>query len=91
MLVEIKQLLSQFNDIDAYTGYQIIAEIWKEYLHHDTELIAIEGFHKLGRMREPNIITKGTGDKKREEQDGWNGILAPNALIAQILYVKELE
>jgi type I restriction enzyme M protein len=91
MLLEIKQLLSQFDDIDIYTGYQIIAEIWKGHLHRDTELIANEGFHKLGRMREPNIVTKGTGNKKREEQDGWNGVLVPNTLIAQFLYTKELK
>jgi type I restriction enzyme M protein len=91
MLLEIKQLLSQFDDIDIYTGYQIIAEIWKGHLHRDTELIANEGLHKLGRMREPNIVTKGTGNKKREEQDGWNGVLVPNTLIAQFLYTKELK
>jgi len=89
MLNEIKQILYRFDHIDVYTGYQIIAEIWKKSLFHDTELIAIEGFYKVGRMREPNIVTKGTGKSKREEQDGWNGSIIPNALIARLLYAKE--
>ncbi len=90
MLAEIKQLLSQFDYIDVYTGYQIIVEIWKKHLHRDIELIANEGFYKLGRMREPNIITKGTGNRKREEQDGWNGVLVPNRLIAEFLFTEDL-
>jgi type I restriction enzyme M protein len=91
MLNEIKQILHGYDHIDVYTGYQIIAEIWKNSLIHDTELIAIEGFYNVGRMREPNIVTKGTGKNKREEQYGWNGSIIPNALIAQLLYRKELE
>ncbi|MBN2651263.1 MAG: type I restriction-modification system subunit M, partial [Spirochaetales bacterium] len=89
MLIEIKQILKEFDIIDVYTGYQVIAEIWKNSLFHDTELIAIEGFYNVARMREPNMVTKGTGDKKREEQDGWNGKIIPNDLIAQMLYTKE--
>lgn len=89
MLYEIKQILSRYDHIDVYTGYQIIADIWKNSLFHDTELIAIEGFYTVGRMREPKIITKGTGKSKREEHVGWNGSLVPNALIAKLLYAKE--
>ncbi|MCD5410314.1 MAG: type I restriction-modification system subunit M [Clostridiales bacterium] len=89
MLDEIKQILYRFDHIDVYAGYQIIAEIWKNSLANDTELIAIEGFYNVGRMREPNIVTKGNGKSKREEQDGWNGSIIPNALIAQLLYREE--
>jgi type I restriction enzyme M protein len=89
MLIEIKQILKEFDHIDVYTGYQIIAEIWKNALAHDTELISLEGFYNVARMREPNRVTKGTGKSKREEQDGWNGKIIPNALIAQFLYTKE--
>lgn len=89
MLIEIKQILKEFDHIDVYTGYQIIAEIWKNALVHDTELIALEGFYTVARMREPNMVTKGTGKSKRKEQDGWNGKIIPNALIAQFLYSKE--
>ncbi|MBI9069067.1 MAG: type I restriction-modification system subunit M [Salinivirgaceae bacterium] len=89
MLIEIKQILKEFDHIDVYTGYQIIAEIWKNSLVHDTELISLEGFYNVGRMREPNMLTKGTGKSKRVEQDGWNGSIIPNALIAQFLYTKE--
>jgi type I restriction enzyme M protein len=91
MLNDIKELLKDFDYIDVYTGYQIIAEIWKNSLFHDIELIENEGFYKVGRMREPNIVTKGTGEKKREEQDGWNGKIIPNELIAQFLYSEKLK
>ena len=89
MLNEIKYILNKFDIIDVYTGYQIIAEIWKNSLVHDTELISIEGFYNVARMREENMVTKGTGKNKREEQDGWNGKIIPNALIAQMLYSNE--
>ncbi|MBN7275702.1 type I restriction-modification system subunit M [Ligilactobacillus pobuzihii] len=86
MLAEIKQILSKFDYLDAYAGYQIIAEIWKNTLFNDTELIAGMGFYTAGRTREPNMVTKGTGQKKHEEQDGWIGAIVPNDLIAKNLY-----
>lgn len=91
MLVKIKEILSEFEYIDVYDGYQIVAEIWKNTLTHDTEVIALSGFYKAGRTREPNMVTKGTGNKKREEQDGWVGSIVPNELIAKRLYSDELE
>ena len=91
MLVEIKSILSEFNYIDVYDGYQIVAEIWKNALTHDTEIIALNGFYTAGRTREPNMVTKGTGNQKREEQDGWVGSIVPNELIAKRLFSDELE
>lgn len=91
MLDSIKSILSDYQYIDVYGGYQIIAEIWKHALTHDTELIANNGFYQIGRTREPNMITKGSGSNKREEQDGWVGSIIPNDLIAQELYHAELE
>lgn len=90
MLDGIKKILSDYKYIDVYNGYQIIAEIWKDALTHDTELIANEGFYKIGRTREPNMVTKGAGNNKREEQDGWVGCIVPNNLIAKKLYHAEL-
>ena len=90
MLDEIKQLLSEFKFIDVYDGYQIIADIWKEALTHDIELIASSDFYTVARTREPNMVTKGTGKNKREEQDGWVGSIVPNELIAERLYTEEL-
>ena len=90
MLDEIKQLLSEFEFIDVYDGYQIIADIWKEALTHDIELIAASDFYAVARTREPNMVTKGTGKNKREEQDGWVGSIVPNELIAERLYTEEL-
>lgn len=87
MLAEIKQILSKFDYLDAYAGYQIIAEIWKNTLFNDTELIAGMGFYTAGRTREPNMVTKGTGQKKHEEQDGWIGAIVPNDLIAKNLWL----
>ncbi|GEP64134.1 type I restriction-modification system subunit M [Clostridium beijerinckii] len=91
MLDRIKKILPDYQYIDIYGGYQIIAEIWKEALTHDTELIANGGFYEIGRSREPKMITKGSGSNKREEQDGWIGSIIPNDLIAQELYHAELE
>lgn len=90
MLQEMKSILSEYNFIDIYGGYQIIAETWMDNLLKDTELIINEGFYNIGRKREPNIVTKGTGKKKREEQDGWNGSIIPNELIAKLLFTEKL-
>ncbi len=91
MLIEIKALLSAFKFVDVYDGYQIVAEIWKNALTHDTEIIALGDFYSAGRTREPNMVTKGSGDKKREEQEGWIGSIVPNDLIGKRLYGNELE
>lgn len=91
MLGEIKVILSEFKYINVYDGYQIVAETWKNALTHDTEIIALSDFYTAGRTREPNMITKGNGNKKREEQDGWVGSIVPNELIAKRLYSDELE
>jgi len=88
---EIKRILFEYKYIDVYGGYQIVAEIWKNGLNRDTELIANEGFYNVGRKREPNIVTKGAGKNKREEQDGWIGSLIPNELIVNILFSNELK
>lgn len=91
MLNEIKVILSTFDNIDVYDGYQIIAEIWKQSLSHDTEVIALSDFYTAGRTREPNMVTKGSGKTKRVEQDGWIGSIVPNALVEKQLYNDELE
>lgn len=91
MLVEIKEILSEFHYIDVYDGYQIVAEIWKNALIHDTEIIALSDFYSAGRTREPNMVTKGTGNNKREEQDGWVGSIVSNELLAKNLYSAEIE
>lgn len=91
MLSEIKQILSEYQYIDVYGGYQIIAEIWKNALTHDIELIANEGFYNVGRKREPKLVMKGTGTNRREEQDGWIGSIIPNELIADILFAEQLK
>lgn len=91
MLESIKESLEHYEFIDVYNGYQVVAEIWKNALTHDTEIIANDGFYKAGRTREPNMITKGSGNSKREEQDGYVGRIVPNELIAHELYSEELK
>ena len=91
MLIEIKSALLEFEYVNVYDGYQIIAEIWKDSLTHDVELIAASGFYDAGRSRIPNMITKGSGSNRREEQDGWFGSIIPNDLIAGSLYNMELQ
>lgn len=90
MLLEIKNLLARFDYINIYDGYQIVAEIWKASLTHDTELIAASDFYTIGRTRVPNMVKKGSGNNKREEQDGWIGAIVPNDLIARRFYQAEL-
>ncbi|WP_340084991.1 type I restriction-modification system subunit M [Siminovitchia sp. FSL H7-0308] len=90
MLIEIKNVLSEFNHVDVYDGYQIIAEIWKNTLTDDTEIIASSDFYTAGRTRVPRMVIKGTGKKKRIEQDGWMGSIVPNTLITKHLYSGEL-
>ncbi|MFS9193895.1 type I restriction-modification system subunit M [Streptococcus sp. OMI633] len=88
MLSAIKTRLSEFPRLDIYDGYQIIAEIWTKYLGHDIEFIDQLGFYEAGRTREPNMVTKGKN--KEKVQDGWNGVIIPNELIASELYSEEL-
>ncbi|MFS3916000.1 type I restriction-modification system subunit M [Bacillus australimaris] len=91
MLVEIKAILSEFHYIDVYDGYQIVAEIWKNILAHDTEIIVLSDFYSAARSLEPNIVTKGQGDKKRVEQDGWKGKILPFELVQRELLLEELQ
>ena len=91
MLEEIKNILSDFNYIDVYDGYQVIAEVWEESLIKDTELIAEGDFYAVARQREPNMVTRGSGKNKREEQDGWNGTIVPNDLVERFLFKQEVD
>ncbi len=86
MLMDIKVLLSGFSFVNAYDGYQIIAEIWKDSLLVDMELIEQSDFYTAARTRIPNMVVKGTGNNKREEQDGWISSLIPNELIIKQLF-----
>ncbi|SOC27796.1 type I restriction-modification system subunit M [Brochothrix thermosphacta] len=89
MLEEIKTVLGELTNLNTYDGYQIIAALWKETLTLDAELIVSGEFYSLGRTRDKRIVTKGTGKKKREEQDGWTGKLVPNELIQAQLFSTE--
>lgn len=91
MLSEIKEEVSNIEFVDSYNAYQIVAEIWKDSLTKDSELIAASDFYTIGRTREPNMVTKGSGKNKRQEQDGWIGMLVPNELIAKRLFASEQE
>lgn len=77
MLISIKELLSSHKYIDTYNGYQLVAEIWNNNLNKDAEIIAKSNFYVAGKSREANYVSKGTGTKKRLEQDGWKGVLVP--------------
>lgn len=90
MLDDIKKILKEYDDVDEYAGYQIMAELWNEYLENDLEVISNDGFYAAGRTRRPNIVTKGQGQKKHEEQDGWVGAIIPNDLMKTELFKNEL-
>ncbi|WP_414046766.1 type I restriction-modification system subunit M [Macrococcus equi] len=91
MLNEVKEILTSYRHVDTYLGYQVIAEIWKDGLSNDAELIALEGYLNASKMRVENLISKGSGEKKKIEQDGWIGAIIPNDLIMNKLYQKEQE
>ncbi len=91
MLLEIKKILSSYKYVDIYDAYQVIAEIWQEYLYHDLELIAAGNFYDVARTRVPNMVTKGSGSNKRLEQEGWIGAIVPNNLIEKHLFADVLE
>lgn len=84
-------ILKEYELIDEYDGYQIVADIWNTSLNHDSEMIANADFYTIGRMREPRMVVKGSGKKKREEQDGWNGVIVSNELIQKLLYQNEIQ
>ncbi len=89
MLLEIKEILSSFEFINIYDGYQNIAEIWKNALTKDLELISLSDFYTVARTREPNMIVKGSGNNRREEQDGWISSIIPNNIIIKQLFSLE--
>lgn len=88
---EMLGMLKEYQLIDEYDGYQIVADIWNTSLNHDSEMIANAEFYTIGRMREPRMVVKGSGKKKREEQDGWNGVIVSNKLIQKLLYQNEIQ
>lgn len=90
MLADIKDILLEFNHIDEYDGYQIVADIWEKTLTEDTEVIALSDFYTEGSKRIPHMVIKGSGKNKREEQDGWIGSLVPMDLIKTNLFHTEL-
>ncbi|MGI6330129.1 MAG: type I restriction-modification system subunit M [Bacilli bacterium] len=89
MLLEIKEILANYDFINKYDGYQIISEIWKEILSEDNEIIKEKDFYETAKELKPNIIIKGTGSNKREVQEGFKGILIPNELVLKHLYNEE--
>lgn len=93
MLQEIKDLLSRHRFLDIYNGYQIIADLWAESLTQDMEIIASVGFYEAAKLREPNMVEKKTKDKDQKElvQDGWNGRIVPNAIVAEVLFAERLQ
>lgn len=86
MLSDIMSLISKYNFIDDYEAYQLIADLWKNYLTKDFVYIAETGFYEAGRTVIPNMITKGQGKDKHEEQDGVKGAIIPNDLVSKVLY-----
>ena len=89
MLLEMKKILSGFSFVNDYDGYQNISDIWENYLKKDLELIKLSEFYSLARKREPNMVTKGRGKNKREEQEGWVGVLVSSELVVDMLYSEE--
>lgn len=91
MLVEIKELLSNYKFVDAYEGYQAVSDIWKDSLLEDAEIISNIEFYTAGNTKVPNYVIKGTGKNKRTEQDGFKGLIIDNDILTKVLFSTELE
>ena len=52
----------------------------------DLEIISLSDFYTAARTREPSMIIKGSGNSRREEQDGWISSLIPNEIIVEQLF-----
>ena len=90
MLIDIKELLSNYNFINEYDGYQAISDIWKSYLLEDSEIISNVGFYEAGNTKVPNYVAKGSGKNKRTEQDGFKGLIVDNDILAEELFKADL-
>ena len=90
MLQEVKKLLTHHPFFDVYSGYQIIADIWDEFLLHDLPIIAKEGFYEAAKQIEPNMVAVGMGEQKHEEQAGWKGRLLPAEIVTKALFSDRL-
>lgn len=81
MLKEIKEFLLSFLFIDAYAGYQVVSDLWKNCLELDLPYIQEKGLHEAARLKVPNMVEKGSGSSKHLEQDGLRSAIVPTELI----------
>ncbi len=86
MLLDIMDKIKKFDFIDDYEAYQLIANLWKDNLTKDFVYIAEKGYFEAGRTTIPNMIIKGQGKERHEEQDGVKGAIVPNNLVAKIIF-----
>lgn len=91
MLEDMKAMLEAFPFADEYSGFQMIADLWRSSLAKDMRKILELGFYPASRLLEPNYITKGTGENRHEEQDGFIGAIVPNELVARTFFSHLLE
>ena len=91
MLKEIKKLLSAYSFIDAYEGYQLVSELWKDFLVRDLPYIQEKGLYEAARFKVPNMVERGSGKNKHLEQDGFRSAIVPPELIESELMKDELE
>ena len=90
MLIEIKNLLSYFKFIDVYDGYQMVSDLWKNSLCKDLLYVLEHGFYEAAKLKVPNMIEKGKGANKHQEQDGLKSAIIPNELIEAELFRDDL-
>lgn len=91
MLAEIKKLLSSYQFIDAYDGYQVVSDLWKDSLNRDLPYIQENGLYDAAKLKVPNMVEKGAGANKHQEQDGFRSAIVPSELIESELMKDELE
>ncbi|MGN0893551.1 MAG: type I restriction-modification system subunit M, partial [Succinivibrio sp.] len=91
MLNEIKCLLFTYQFVDAYDGYQLVSELWKVSLNKDLQYIKENGFYEAARLKVPNMVEKGSGSNKHQEQEGFRSAIVPAELIESELMKDELD
>jgi len=85
---EIKKLLSEYDFVDEYTGYQVVVNLWNNHLSHDVEIAQEFGSMVLACQSRSQIFKT----KKDEHIPiGWESVLLPSELIAKNIYPSEYE
>lgn len=86
----IFELLEDVELLDSYAAYQVLHDIWTDYIEVDLEVLRAEGMQAATKV-DPNMVIKKQQSKDVEVQDGWRGRIIPFDLVERILLRDEAE